>query len=214
MAMHNSLAMINHQTCSHLSIHSGTLILSMRPVLLEFSVPLPHQSTAAKIMHYCMPDNDNQPQQQQCPVPTQQPPRIYCAHPPVHSCPLPPPILSNTSECHVMASNTQNTVKQSRGPLSPVRSQSTTELHTQTIYKILALLDQLQELTPCLLQLVSTPVPSNVPLVYTNNPLTHLTHLTPINNSIRPLSPSWLSHGQGTPLNHTYAQLQTCLPPS
>jgi len=106
----------------------------------------------------------NQPPQQQRPISTQQPHSIYCAHPPVHSSPLPPPIPTKiASVCQAIGSHTKCTAAPIMCMLPPSTSQITTDSQTQTMHKILALLDELNELILCLIQLISRPDPSNEP---------------------------------------------------
>jgi len=99
--------------------------------------------------------------QQQSHIPIQPPPSLHYATPPVNSGPLPPQILKqNTNVSHVSGSKTTS-----------IAPPTTTESRTQTMQKIVALLDELQELTLQLLQLFSSHalrivLPRSIPLIH------------------------------------------------
>jgi len=79
--------------------------------------------------------------------------------------------------------NNQSTTKPIMSSLPPLTRQSTTDSQTQIMHKILALLDKLQELFLCLLQLVSSNGLHIILQCQTTDPLTHLTQP----NTIQPL---------------------------
>jgi len=90
--------------------------------------------------------------------------------------PLPwaPPVLNDACPNDDKKPLLCNKQGSATSPSPPLINTSTTKSQTQTMHKILALLDELQELMLLLLTLVSSNALFATPCI-TNNPLTHLT---------------------------------------
>jgi len=110
--------------------------------------------------------------------------------------------------------NTPSTTKPVTSSSPPLTCHSTTDLRTQTMHKILALLDELQELMLCLLQLVSSHALCIALPCLTTDPLTHLTQLNttqplnqtslnlPVNTQPMIMPPLKKVHSSWPPLSH------------
>jgi len=132
--------------------------------------------------HYEVPNtNNNHPQQQKRHIPIPPPPSQKYSHPPISSCPLPPPTLkTKTYACHAIAS-TQSTATPVKSSIPALTSHSASDFRTQTMHKILALLDKAQELMLCILQLASSQAMSIASPLTSPSP-------TPVSDYTKPLS--------------------------